>query len=172
MHSCHLFLISSASVRSILFLSIIVPIFTWNVPFSSVAQLCPTFCDPINCSVPGFPVHHNLLELAKTHVHRVSDAIQPSHHLLSLSSPAFILSKHQSLLQWISLSNQLAKVLEFQLQHQSFQCIFRTDFLYDGLIGTPCSPRGSQEFSLTPSILWHPAFFIVQLSHTWLLGRP
>ena len=117
----------------------------------------------LDCSMPDFPVHHEFLEPAKTHVHRVGDAIQASHCLLSLYPPAFILFKHQGLFQWVSSSHQVDKVLEFQLQHQSFQWIFRTDFLYDGLNGTACSPRGSQESSPTPSILWHSAFFIVQL---------
>ena len=125
----------------------------------------------LDCSTPDFPVHHEFLDSAKTHVHRVGDAIQASHHLLSLYPPAFILSKHQGLFQWVSSSHQVDKVLEFQLQHQSFQWIFRTDFLYDGLNGTACSPRGSQESSSTPSILWHSAVFIVQLSHTWLLEK-
>ena len=75
---------------------------------------------------PGFPVHHQLPELAQTHVHWVCDAIQPSH---LLSSPAFNLSQHQGLFQWVSSSHQIAKVSEFQPQHQSFQWIFRTDFL-------------------------------------------
>ena len=97
--------------------------------FSSVAQSCPTLCDPMDCSTPGFPVHHQLPELAQTHVHWVSDAIQPSHPLSSLSPPAFNLSQHQGLFQWVSSSHQVAKVLELQLQHQSFQWIFRTDFL-------------------------------------------
>ena len=77
----------------------------------------------------------------------VGDAIQPSHPLSSLSSPAFNLSQHQSLFQWVSSSHQVARLLEFQLQHQSFQSIFRTDFLYDGLVRSPCSPRDSQESS-------------------------
>ena len=92
--------------------------------FSSVAQSCPTLCDPMDCSMPGFPVHHQLPELAQTHVHRVGDVIQPSHPLLSPSPPAFSLSQ-----QWVSSLYQVAKLLEFQLQHQSFQRIFRTDFL-------------------------------------------
>ena len=97
--------------------------------FSSVVQSCPTLCTPMDCSVPGFPVHHQLLKLAQTHVHRVGDAIQPSHPLSSPSPPTFNLSQHQGLFQWVSSSHQVAKVLEFQLQHQSFQWIFRTDFL-------------------------------------------
>ena len=97
--------------------------------FSLVAQLCPTFCNPMYCSTPGFPVQHQLPWLAQTHIHWVGDAIQPSHHLLSPSPPAFNLSQHQDLFRWVSSSHQVAKVLEFQLQHQSFQCIFRVDFL-------------------------------------------
>ena len=95
--------------------------------FSSVAQSCPTLCDPMDCSMPGFPVHHQLWELAQTHVHWVSDAIQPSHPLSSTSPPAFSLSQHHGLFKWVTSSHQVAKVLEFQ--HQSFQWIFRTDFL-------------------------------------------
>ena len=97
--------------------------------FSSVTQLCLTLCDPMDCSTPGFPVHHQLLELTQTHVHWLSDAIQPSHSLSSPSPPAFDLSQHQGLFKWASSSHQVAKVLEFQLQHQSFQWIFRTDLL-------------------------------------------
>ena len=97
--------------------------------FSSVTQLCPTLCEPIDSGMPGFPVHHQLPELAQTHFHQVSDAIQPSHPLSSPSPPAFNLSQHQGLFQWVSSLHQVAKVLEFQLQHQSFQWIFRTDFL-------------------------------------------
>ena len=83
----------------------------------------------VDCSTPGFPVLHHLPELAQTHVHWVSDAIQPSHSLSSLSTPAFDLSQHQSLFQWVNSSHQVAKVLEHQLQYQSFQWIFRVDFL-------------------------------------------
>ena len=120
-----------------------------SVQFSPVAQLCPTFCDPVDCRTPGLPVHHQLLEFTQTHVHWVCDAIQPSHPLLSPSSPTFNLSQHQGLFQWVSSARQVAKVLEFQFQHQSFQCIFRTDFLQNGLVESPCSPRDSQEPSLT-----------------------
>ena len=97
--------------------------------FSSLIQSCPTNCNPMDCSTPGFPVHHQLPELAQTHVHCVGDAIQPSHPLSSLSPPAFNLSQHQDFFHWVSSSHQVAKVLEFQLQHQSFQWMFRTDFL-------------------------------------------
>ena len=106
---------------------------TWlrsrEVQFSSVTQSCPALCDPMDCSTPGFPVHHQLPELVQTHVHRVGDAIQPSHPLSSPSPPAFNLSQHQGLFQWVSSSHQVAKILEFQLQCQSFQWIFRTNFL-------------------------------------------
>ena len=84
---------------------------------------------PMDCSTLGFPVLHHLLELDQTHVHWVGDAIQPSHPLSSPSPPAFNLSQHQGLFKWVSSSHQVAKVLEFQLQHQFFQWIFRTDFL-------------------------------------------
>ena len=97
--------------------------------FSSVTHSCPTLWDPKACSMPGFLIHHQLLKPAHTHVHRISDAIQPSHPLSSSSLPAFNLSHHQGFLQWVSSSHQVTKVLEFQLQHQSFQWIFRTDFL-------------------------------------------
>ena len=97
--------------------------------FGSVTQLCPTLCDPMDCSTPGFPVHHQFPELTQTHVHQVGDAIQPSHPLSSPSSPTFNLSQHQGLFQWVSSLHKVAKVLELQLQHQSFQWIFRTAFL-------------------------------------------
>ena len=89
--------------------------------FSSVAQSCPTLYNPMDGSTSGLPVHHQLLELAQTHVHQVGDAIQPSHPLSSSSPPAFNLYQHQGLFQGVSFSHQVTKVLEFQLQHQSFQ---------------------------------------------------
>ena len=100
-----------------------------SVQFSSVAQSCPILCDPMDCSTPGLPVHYQLPELAQTHVHWVGDVIQPSHPLSSPSPPAFNLSQHQGFFQWVSSSHQVAKGLEFQLQHQSFQWIFRVDLL-------------------------------------------
>ena len=106
---------------------------TWNgfcsVQFSSVAQSCPALCDPMNRSTPGLPVHHQLLEFTQTHVHWVRDAIQPSHPLSSPSPPALNLSQYQGLFQWVSSLQQVAKVLEFQLQHQSYQWTPRTDLL-------------------------------------------
>ena len=102
---------------------------TQEMEFSSVAQLCPTLCDPMNRSMPGLPVHHQLLGSTQTHVHWVGDAIQPSHPLLSPSPPALNLSPCQSLFKWVSSSHQMAKVLEFQLQHKSFQWTPRTALL-------------------------------------------
>ena len=120
----------------------------------------------MDCSTLGFPVHHQFPELVQTHVHWVSDAIQPSHPLLSPSLPAPNPSQHQGLFQWVNSLHEVAKVLEFQLQHQSFQRIFRIAFLQDGLVWSYCSPRDSQESSPTPqfktSILWCSAFFMVQ----------
>ena len=86
-------------------------------------------CYPMNCNTPSFPVHQQLMEVTQTHVHWVGDTMQPSHPLSSSSPPAFNLSQHQGLFKWVSSSHQVAKVLELQLQHQSFQWIFRTDFL-------------------------------------------
>ena len=92
-----------------------------SVQFRSVTQSCPTLCDPMNRSTPGLPVHHKLPEFTQIHVHWVGDAIQPSHPLSSSSPPAPNPSQHQGLFQWVSSSHEVAKVLEFQLQHQSFQ---------------------------------------------------
>ena len=118
-----------------------------SAQFSSVAQSCPTLCDPMNRSTPGLPVHHHLPEFIQTHVHRVHDAIQPSHPLSSPSPPASNHSQHQDLFQWVNSSHELAKVLEFQPQHHSFQRNPRVDLLQNGLVGSPCSPRDSQESS-------------------------
>ena len=118
--------------------------------FSSVAQLCPTLCNPMNRSTPGLPVHHQLLEFTQTHVHLVSDAIQLSHPLSSPSPPVPNPSQHQSLFQWVNSSHEVAKVLEFQLRHHSLQRDPRADLLQNGLVGSPCSPRDSQESSPTP----------------------
>ena len=98
-----------------------------SVQFSSVFQSCLTFCDPMDCSTPGLPVHHQPLEFTQTHVHWVGDTIQSSHPLSAPSPPVFNLSKNEGLFKWVSSSHQVAKVLEFQLQHQSFQWIPRTD---------------------------------------------
>ena len=99
---------------------------TMDVQFSSVTQSCLTLCNPMNRSTPGLPVHHQLPESTQTHVHRVGDGIQPSHPLSSPFPLALNLSQHQGLFQWDNSSHQVAKVLEFQLQHQSFQWTPRT----------------------------------------------
>ena len=136
---------------------------------SSVTQSCLTLCDPMDCSMPGFLVHHQLLELAQTHVHRVGDAIQPFHPLSSPSPTAFSLSQHQGLFQWVSSSHLVAKVLELQLQDQLFWWTSRTDFLKNWLVWSPCMQRTVksllQHHSSKASILRCSASFIVQLSH-------
>ena len=100
-----------------------------SVQFSSVSQLCLTLCDSMNHSMPGLPVHHQLPEFTQIHVHLVGDAIQPSHPLSSPSPPASNPSQNQGLYQWVNSSHEVAKGLEFQLQHQSFQWTPRTDLL-------------------------------------------
>ena len=126
----------------------------------------------MDCSTPGLPVHHQLLEFIKTYVHWAGDAMKPSHLLSPPSSPTFNLSPNQGLFQWVSSLHQMPKVLEFQLQHQFLQWIFRTDFLWDGLVGSPCSPRDSQESSPIDvqkhQFFWCSAFFIVHLSHPYM----
>ena len=136
--------------------------------FSSVSQLCLTLCDPMDCSTPGFTVLHQLPELGQTHVQWINDAIQPSHPLSSPSPPA--LSHHQGLYQRVSSSHQVAKILEFQLQHQSFQWIFqwisfRID-CFDILAVSGTLKSLLQHHSSKASILCS-AFFTVQLSHPY-----
>ena len=135
----------------------------------SVTQSCPTLCDPMNRSTPGLPIHHQLPEFTQTHVHRVSDAIQPSHLLSSPSPPAPNPSHHQSLFQWVNSSHEVAKVLEFQLQHQLPSnehpglISFRMDWLV--LLAVQGTLKSLlQHHSSKTSILWPSAFFIVQLS--------
>ena len=120
------------------------------IQFSSVAQSCPTLCDPMNHSTPGLPVHHQFLEFTQTHVHRGGDVIQLSHPLLFHFPPAPNSSQHQGLFQWVYSWHEVSKVLEFQPQHQSFQWTSRTGLLKDGLDESPCSPRDSLESSPTP----------------------
>ena len=115
-------------INSLLFQSLSRTQMTFS-QFSSVAQSCPTLWDPMNRSTPGLPVHHQLPEFTQTHVHQVGDVIQSSHLLLSPSPPAPNPSQHQGLFQWVNLSHEVAKVLEFQLQHQSSQWTPRTDLL-------------------------------------------
>ena len=126
----------------------------------------------MDCSTQGFPVHHQLPELAQTYVHWIGDAIQPSHPLLSPSPPTFNLSQHHDLFQWVSSLHHMAKVLEHQLQHQSFQRIFRTDFfridLFDLLAVRGILKNLLQHHSLKASIFWCSAFFRVQLSHPYM----
>ena len=101
------------------------------------------------CSTPGLPVHHQLPEFTQTHVRSVGDVMQPFHPLFPFSSTLQSFAE-QGFFQWVSSLHEVAKVLAFQLQHQSFQWIFRNDFLQDGLVGSPCNPRDSQESSPTP----------------------
>ena len=148
-----------------------------SVQFSSVAQSCPTLCDPMNYSTPGLPVHHQTPEFTQTHVYQVNDAIQPSDPMSSPSPPAPNPSQHQSHFQWVIVSHQVAKVLEFQLQHQSFQWTPRTDLLQNGLVGSPCSPRDSQESSPIPQFkrinsLALRFLYSPTLIHTWPLEKP
>ena len=102
---------------------------TSYLQISSVAQSCLTLCEPMNCSTPRLPVQHQLPEFTQTHAYRVSDAIQPSHPLSPPSPPALNSSQHQSVFQWVNSSHEVAKVLEFQLQHQFFQWTSRNDLL-------------------------------------------
>ena len=145
-YHCHNYLhLSSASPIPYFY-----AITTLSIQFSSVTQLCLPLCDPMNRSTPGLPVHHQLPEFTQTHVHRVGYVGWPSHSLSSPSPPAPNPSQHQGVFQWVNSSYEVAKVLEFQLLHQSFQWTPRTDLLYNGLFGLPCSPRDSQESSPTP----------------------
>ena len=96
--------------------------------YCSVTQSWPTLHNPMDCNTPGLPIPHHLPEFAQVHVHCISDAFQPSHPLTPFPPAAFNLSQHQGLFQSVGSSHQVAKVLEFQLQHQSFQWIFRVDF--------------------------------------------
>ena len=118
----------------------------------SIAKSCLTFCNPMMATTAcqaslSITNSQSLLKIMSI------ESVMPSNHLIPLSSPyppAFNLSQHQGLFKWVSSSHQMARVLEFQLQHQSFQWTLRTDFLKDGLVGAPCSPRDSQESSPTP----------------------
>ena len=122
--------------------------------FNLVAQSCPTLCDPMDCSTPGLPVHHQLPEFTQTHTHWVADAIQPSHPLSSPSLPALNLSQHQGLFKWVSSLHQVAKVLEFQLQHQSLQWTAAAAAKSLQLCPTLCDPiHGSPPGSPIPGIL-------------------
>ena len=144
----------------------------YNFQFCSVAQSCPTLCNPMDCSTPDFPVHHQLPGLAQTHVHWVGDAIKPSHPLLSPSPPTFNLSQHQGLFWWVSSSHEVVKVLQLQLQHESFQWIFRPDSFrmdwFDLLAVQGTLKTLLQHHNSKASILRRSAFFIVQLSQPYI----
>ena len=145
------------------------------VQFSSVAQLCLNLCNPMNCSTPGLPVHHQLPEFTQTHVHRVSDAIQPSHPLSSPSPPALNLSQHQDLFKWVSSSHQVAKDWSFSFNISPSNeypglISFRMDWL-DLLAVQGTLKSLLQHHSSKASILWRSAFFIVQLSHPYMTTR-
>ena len=123
---------------------------------------------PHDCSTPGLPVHHQLLEFTQTHVYWARYAIQPSHSLSSPSPPAPNPFQHQSLFQWVNTLHEVAKVLEFQLQHHSVQRNPRADLLQNGLVGSPCSPRKSQESSPTPQFR-SINFLVLSLLHSLTL---
>ena len=150
-------------------------IHTVSVQFSLVTQSCLTLCNPMDCSTPSLPVHHQFPEFTQSHVHWLHDAIQPSHPLSSPSPPNFNLCQHQGLFKWVSSSQQVAKVLEFQLQHQSLQWIFRTICFRmdwsDLLVVQGTLKSLLQHHSSKASILWCSAFFIVQLSHPYMTIR-
>ena len=147
-----------------------------SVQFSSVTQLCPILCDPMNRSTPGFPVHHQLPESTETHVRWVGHAIQPSCPLSSPPPPALNPSQQHGLFRWVSSLHQVAKVLEFQLQHQSSNeysglISFRMDWL-DLLAFQGTLKSLLQHHSSKASILRHSAFFTVSHTRTWLLKKP
>ena len=148
------------------------------VMFSSVQSLSRVqLCNPMDCTMPGFPVHHQLLDFAQTHVYQVSDAVQPSHPLSS-PSPALNLCQHQGLFQWVSSSHQVPRVLELQLQHQFFQWIIRVDWFPLGLTGLiSLQSKGlSRVFSSTAiwrhQFIIHPSLWSNSHIHTWLLEKP
>ena len=149
-----------------------------NSSFSLVAQYL-TLCNPMNRNTLGLPVHHQILESTQTYVHWVGDAIQPSHPLSSPSTPALNLSQHQGLFQWVSSSHQVANVLEFQLQHQSFQWTPRTDRSPLGWTGWISLQSKGLARVFSSTIVQKHQFFSAQLSsqsnchiHTWLLEKP
>ena len=141
----------------------------------SVAQSCPTLCDPMGCSTPGFPVLHHLPEFAQTHVHWVSNAIQPSHPLLSPSPPVFNLSQQQSLFQWVGSSIRWPKYWSFSISlsnQYSGLISFRIDW-FDLLAVQETLKSLLQHHNLKVSILWHSPVFMVQLSHPYMTtGKP
>ena len=150
----------------------------YQLQLSSVVQSCLTLCDPMNSSMPGLPVHHQLSESTQTHVHWVGDAIQPSHPLLSPSPPAFNLAQHQDLFKWVSSSHQVAKVFSWVLM-LSFSFNIKPSNKYPGLLSFRMdwldllAVQGTlkslfQHHSSKASILQRSAFFIVQLSQPYM----
>ena len=148
-----------------------------QVQFSSVAQSCPTLCDPMNHNTPGLPVQQQLLESTQTHIHWVDDAVQPSHPLSSLFSPTFNLSQHQGLLKWVSSSHQVAKVLEFPAS-TSVLPMNSQDWFPLGWTGCiSLQSKGLSRVFSNTTVQKHQ-FFGAQLSsqsnshiHTWLLEK-
>ena len=135
-----------------------------------VSKPCPGLCDPMDCSTPGFPIHHQFLEFTQTHVHWVGDAIQPSHPLLSPSPPPFNLSQYQGLFQWVSSSHQVAKILEFQLNIQDWFPLGWTGWI-------SLQSKGLSSVFSNTTVQKHKLFG-AQLSlqtnchiHTWLLEK-
>ena len=160
-------------LESALYCKEIKPVNSKGNQFSSDAQSCPTLCNPTDCSMPGFPVHHQLLELAQTHVHRVGDAIQTSHPLLSPSPPALNLSQHQGLFQWVSSSHQVGQrigAFSFSISSSnpySGLISFRMDWFY--LLAVQRTLKTLLQCpSSKASVLRHSAFFVVQLSHPYV----
>ena len=138
------------------------------VQFGSISEWCPTFCDPVDCSTPGLPVHHQLPELAQTHVHWVCDAIQPSHPLLSPSPPAFNLSQHQGLFKWVRWPKHWSFSFSISPSNEYSGLIsFRMDWL-DLITVQGALKSLLQHHSSKASILRCSAFFIVQLSHSYM----
>ena len=140
--------------------------------FRSITQSCPTLCNTMDCSMPGFHVHHQLLEPAQTHVHWVGDAVQPSPSVLSPSPPAFHPSQHQGLFKWVSSSHQVANVLKFHFSINSSNeysglISFKIDWM-DILAVQGTLKSLLQYHSSKASILWCSAFFIVQFWHPYM----
>ena len=136
--------------------------------FCSAVQLCLTLCDPMDCSTPGLPVPHHLLGFAQVHVHCISDAIQSYHPLMLSSLSALSLSQHQGLFQWVFHSHRMTKILELQLQHQSFQWIFRKIDCFELFAVQGTFRSVIQHHSSKASILWHSSLFMVQLSQLYM----
>ena len=142
------------------------------VQFSSVAQSCPTLCDPMNCSTPGLPVHHQLPEFIQTHVHRVGDAIQPSYPLSSTSPPTLNPSQHQRFSNESTLCMRWPKFWSFSFSISPSSeypglISFRMDRL--DLLAVQATLKSLlQHHTSKASILWHSAFFTVQLSHPYM----